>query len=158
MFQSLMSKGHKRTERKVIFQRNSTSDNIIGTVNLDETVPKHPLYQAVLRCDDDELESYDYHKFYPKWGLMIVHYRIIVQKVCQVEKLPRVTFPVVAHSKYREYIEDIKRWKPELLKHLLNFILSLPMCEDGLEYISNMSASNSVASINIYTKKFPLFK
>ncbi|CUM57930.1 unnamed protein product, partial [Debaryomyces tyrocola] len=50
-----------------------------------DIVSQHPLYLAMCRFIKDELEMYDYHDFYPGWGVMTVDYRILIQELFGVE-------------------------------------------------------------------------
>ena len=64
----------------------------------DDLVSQHPLYLAMCKCIEDELEMYDYHDFYPDWEVMKVNYRILIQELFGVER-----------HELSSFLEDLRR-------------------------------------------------
>ena len=110
------------------------------------------------KCVEDELEMYDYHDFYPGWGVMTINYRILIQDLFKVEKRELATFTREIRDQYLDFITDFKRNYLQQVKRLFRLILSLPMCEYEIENMGRYSSSNNKGSSNNYSKQFPDFK
>ena len=125
-----------------------------------DLVSQHPLYLAMCKCIGDELEMYDYHDFYPGWGVVTVNYRDLIQELFKVEKREVASFIKDARDQYQyhkfmiEYIGGC----PQRATKLFRFILSLPMCEYEIENWGRLSSSDNKGSSNNYSKQFPFFE
>ncbi|CUM50395.1 unnamed protein product, partial [Debaryomyces tyrocola] len=123
-----------------------------------DLVSQHPLYLAMCKCVEDELEMYDYRDFYPGWGVMTVDYRILIQELFKVDNREVEYFITRVQTRYLDFLTDFKRNYPQEVKRLLRLILSLPMCEYEIENMNNFSSSGSKGSSNNYIKQFPYFR
>ena len=123
-----------------------------------DLVSHHPLYLAMCKCIEDELEMYDYHDFYPGWGVMTVNYRILIQELFKVENCEVASFIREIRDEYhRNFLTDFRRNYLQQVKRLFRLILSLPMCEYEIENMGRYSSSNNKGSSNNYSKQFPDF-
>ncbi|CAG86203.2 DEHA2C10340p [Debaryomyces hansenii CBS767] len=123
-----------------------------------DIISHHPLHLAMCKCIEDELEMYDYHDFYPGWGVMTMNYRILIQELFKVENCEVASFIREIRDQYSDFLTHFKRNYLQQVKRLFRFILSLPMCEYEIENIGRYSSSNNKGSSNKYSKQFPDFK
>ncbi|CAG87860.2 DEHA2E07348p [Debaryomyces hansenii CBS767] len=123
----------------------------------DDLVSQHPLYLAMCKCIEDELEMYDYHDFYPDWEVMKVNYRILIQELFGVERHELSSFLEDLRRDYRNFLTDFSRGYLPQVKRLCRLILSLPVCEYEIENDNSSSSSGSKGSSNNYTTQFPDF-
>ena len=122
-----------------------------------DIISHHPLYLAMCKYIEDELEMYDYHDFYLGWGVMTVDYRILMQELFKVENCEVASFIREIRDEYQKFVIDLRRNYLQQVKRLFRFILSLPMCEYEIENMGRYSSSNNKGSSNNYSKQFPDF-
>lgn len=125
---------------------------------LREIVSQHPLYLATCKCVEDELEMYDYHDFFPGWGMTTVNYRMIIQELFQVERLEFEDFTRHSKYQYQSFVIELRKGYLRQVKRLFRLVLSLPMCEYEIENSGGSSNSHKQGTSNNYVKQFPYFK
>lgn len=124
-----------------------------------ELVSQHPLYLAMCRCVEDELEMYDYHEFFPGWGETTVIYRMLIQELFKVERLEVEDFTRRVQYAYQTFVFKLGQGYPQQMKRFFRLVLSLPMCEYEIKTIGDStSSSGSRGSSNNYNKQFPQFR
>ncbi|CAG87192.2 DEHA2D12672p [Debaryomyces hansenii CBS767] len=123
-----------------------------------DLVSQHPLYLAMSKCVEDELEMYDYRDFYQGWGVMTVDYRILIQEIFKVDNQEAAGFVPSVESQYSRFLALLELGYPQHVKRLFKLILSLPMCEYEIDNMNNFSSSGSKGSSNHYIKQFPYFR
>ncbi|CUM50396.1 unnamed protein product, partial [Debaryomyces tyrocola] len=123
-----------------------------------DLVSQHPLYLAMYKCVEDELEMYDYRDLYPGWGVMTVDYRILIQELFKVDNRELTSFVPRVGSQYLKFLIPLGLGYPQHAKRLFRLILSLPMCEYEIENTGNSSSSGNKGSSNNYIKQFPYFR
>lgn len=122
-----------------------------------DLVSQHPLYLAMYKCVEHELEMYDYRDFYPGWGVMTVDYRILIQELFKVDNRELTSFVPRVGSQYLKFLIPLGFGYPQHANTLFRLILSLPMCEYEIENMNNVSSGDSKGSSNNYIKQFPYF-